>query len=87
MQDAADQAHAKFRDEQSDFLSYLHLWKAFHHQMKHLSGSKLRRWCKENFVSFVRMREWHDIHQQLHSTLTEMKLIRRPNRRKAKSRQ
>jgi ATP-dependent helicase HrpA len=87
MQDAADQAHAKFRDEQSDFLSHLHLWKAFHHQMKHLSGSKLRKWCKENFVSFVRMREWHDIHQQLHSTLTEMKLIRRPNRPKAKSRQ
>jgi ATP-dependent helicase HrpA len=64
-QDAADQAHAKFRDESSDFLTYVHLWKVFHHQMKHLSGSKLRRWCKENFLSFVRMREWRDIHQQL----------------------
>ena len=58
-------AHAKFRDESSDFLTFLHLWKAFHHQMKHLSGSKLRKWCKQNFLSFVRMREWHDVHQQL----------------------
>ena len=64
-QDAADQAHAKFRDESSDFLTFLHLWKAFHRQMKHLSGSKLRKWCKENFLSFVRMREWNDVHQQL----------------------
>ena len=71
-QDAADQAHAHFRDEQSDFLSYLHLWNLFHRQMKNLSGSKLRKWCRENFLSFVRMREWHDVHQQLHSAVNEM---------------
>ncbi len=68
-QEAADAAHAKFRDESSDFLSYLHLWRAFHHEMKQLSGSKLRKWCRENFLSFVRMREWNDIHQQLRESL------------------
>jgi ATP-dependent helicase HrpA len=80
-QDAADQAHAKFRDESSDFLTYVHLWKAFHHQMKHLSGSKLRKWCKENFLSFVRMREWNDIHQQLRSTVTELATGRKSHRK------
>jgi ATP-dependent helicase HrpA len=71
-QDAADQAHARFRDEQSDFVSYLHLWNAFHREMKNLSGSKLRKWCKENFLSFVRMREWNDVHQQLQSAVNEI---------------
>ena len=79
-QEAADQAHAKFRDESSDFVSYLHLWRAFHHQMKHLSGSKLRKWCKENFLSFVRLREWNDIHTQLRSTLNE--IWKEPSKRK-----
>jgi ATP-dependent helicase HrpA len=78
--DAADQAHAKFRDEQSDFLSYLHLWRAFHHQMKHLSGSKLRKWCKENYLSFVRMREWHDIHTQLREVVTNPKKLRQQHK-------
>ena len=82
-QDAADQAHAKFRDGQSDFLSYLHLWRDFHHQMKHLSGSKLRKWCKENFVSFVRMREWHDIHSQLMHAVGETDRSRQRHRSKS----
>src|SRR4051812_4884490 len=81
-QEAADQAHAKFRDESSDFLTYLHLWREFHHQMKHLSGSKLRKWCKENFLSFVRMREWNDIHTQLRTMLNE---IAPPRQHRARS--
>jgi ATP-dependent helicase HrpA len=85
-QDAADQAHAKFRDESSDFLTYLNLWRAFHHQMKRLSGSKLRKWCKENFISFVRMREWHDVHQQLREVVNEKRTPRRKKTRGASTR-
>ncbi len=63
--DAADQAHAEFRDPSSDFGSYLKLWAAYQENKRHLSGSKLRKWCKDHFLSFVRMREWEDIHRQL----------------------
>ena len=63
--DAADQAHIAFKDPSSDFATYLKLWAAYHDRKRHLSGSKLRRWCKDSFLSFVRLREWEDIHRQL----------------------
>ncbi|HEY7087080.1 MAG TPA: ATP-dependent RNA helicase HrpA [Tepidisphaeraceae bacterium] len=69
-QQAADSAHGQFRDENSDFLSFIKLWKWFRESEKHLSGSKLRKLCKENFISFIRMREWHDIHSQLRELLS-----------------
>jgi len=71
---AADTAHAAFKDEASDFIGYLNLWNSFHHHMKHLSHSKLRKWCREHFISYLRMREWHDVHQQLRSLAAEMSL-------------
>ena len=61
----ADQAHAPFRDLQSDFVGLLKLWHAFQDRQRHLSGSKLRGWCRDNFLSFVRMREWQDVHSQI----------------------
>jgi ATP-dependent helicase HrpA len=61
----ADQKHARFRDENSDFLSFLKLWNEFEEQKKHLSKSKLRQWCRDNFLSYVRMTEWHDIYGQI----------------------
>lgn len=61
----ADQKHARFRDDASDFLSFLKLWNEFEEQKKHLSKSKLRQWCRDNFLSYVRMTEWHDIHAQI----------------------
>src|SRR5687767_11279335 len=70
--DAADAAHAKFRDENSDFVGFLKLWDFYHENAKHLSGSKLRKLCQENFLSYVRMREWHDVHQQLHGLVSEL---------------
>jgi len=75
-QEAADNAHAKFRDETSDFLSFLRLWKTYHEHAEHLSTSKLRKWCQANFISFIRMREWHDIHQQLKALTSESGLER-----------
>jgi len=61
----ADQKHARFRDENSDFLSFLRLWNEFEEQKKHLSKSKLRQWSRDNFLSYVRITEWHDIHGQI----------------------
>jgi ATP-dependent helicase HrpA len=61
----ADAAHAQFQDEASDFLVFLNIWRAYHERKRHLSWNKLRTWCRENHLSFVRMREWVDIHQQL----------------------
>ena len=81
MQDLADQAHAQFDDASSDFLGDLRLWRAWQERKRHLSGSKLRRWCKENYLSFVRMREWEDIHGQLSQLASELHL--RPARGEA----
>ena len=61
---AADEKHARFADESSDFLSYLKLWKVFE--------GKMERTCRENFLSIPRMREWRDIHLQLRQTLEEL---------------
>ncbi|HEV8377416.1 MAG TPA: ATP-dependent RNA helicase HrpA [Tepidisphaeraceae bacterium] len=64
-QEVADVAHAKFRDENSDFMSYVKLWEVFHAEARKVSNSRLRKWCQENFLSHVKMREWVDVHQQL----------------------
>ncbi|MFN7613572.1 MAG: DUF3418 domain-containing protein, partial [Phycisphaerae bacterium] len=77
----ADAAHEQFDDAAGDFISYLNLWQAWREKKRHLSGSKLRRWCKESFVSFVRMREWEDVHAQLAELAGELRL--RMNREKA----
>ena len=92
-QEAADAAHLEFRDEHSDFLSCLKLWQWYHRQAKQLSVNKLRRACGERFLSFTRMREWHDVHTQLSELLEEMRgddpplrgKARRPERRRPPS--
>ncbi len=62
---AADAKHALFEHPKSDFLGFVNLWNAFRDQARHLSGNKLRQWCQAHFVSYLRMREWRDIHGQL----------------------
>ena len=64
-QQAADEAHAKFADEDSDFLSYVKLWDFYHNLRDTISRSQLRRACRQNFLSYNRMREWSDVHRQL----------------------
>jgi ATP-dependent helicase HrpA len=71
-QQAADEKHSRFKDETSDFLSFLKLWDYFHEQRRHLSQRKFRELCKKEFLSFVRLQEWHDIHTQLHQMVLEM---------------
>lgn len=71
-QQAADEKHKQFADEQSDFLGFVKLWNFYREQAKHLSQAKLRKLCQTHFISYVRMREWHDIHAQLHGLAAEM---------------
>ena len=62
---AADQAHAKWKDEKSEFLSYLKLWAAGDEIWKHETANKQRQWCRQNFINWLRLREWRDVHGQL----------------------
>ncbi|WP_432746395.1 ATP-dependent RNA helicase HrpA [Methylobacter sp. G7] len=61
----ADAKHAAFRHPESDFLTILTIWNTYEEQKKHLSNSKLRKYCTDNFLSYMRMREWFDIHAQI----------------------
>ena len=63
-QDQADQAHKKFNDEQSDFLTLLHIWAAispFREKKKRFKRNQLRKFCKQHFLSFRRILEWDQI--------------------------
>ncbi|MEJ2380382.1 MAG: ATP-dependent RNA helicase HrpA [Gammaproteobacteria bacterium] len=71
-QEKADAAHVEFADERSDFIAYLNLWRSYHQEARHLSQNKLRRWCQARFLSYRRMREWHDLHQQLSNQVKDM---------------
>jgi ATP-dependent helicase HrpA len=68
----ADQKHAAFADPRSDFISILNLWNAYTTQATTVSGSQLRKWCRENFISFMRAREWQELHRQLSEIVKEL---------------
>src|SRR5512138_881092 len=73
-QQQADQQHAKFAEPRSDFVAVLNLWNTYAEQSRALSGSQLRKWCREHFVSFMRMREWQELHRQLDDIAKDLKL-------------
>jgi ATP-dependent helicase HrpA len=64
-QQQSDQAHARFRDNRSDFLAWLNLWRYYEAQRQALSQNQLRKLCKREYLSYLRMREWRDVHAQL----------------------
>ena len=68
----ADMAHAAFRDSGSDFLSFLRLWRAWRKAKAEKGSSALRSWCRRNYLSFIRMREWQDVHDQLEDLAKEL---------------
>jgi ATP-dependent helicase HrpA len=71
--DAADAAHAAFVDERSDFLGFLKLWDFYDELLKHRkSMRKLQAECREKFLSWLRLREWRDLHGHLHALVSEM---------------
>lgn len=61
----ADAAHAQFADPKSDFVGVLNLWRGYLAAAEELTSSKLRDWCSRHFLSFMRMREWRELHRQL----------------------
>ncbi|MEI2743722.1 MAG: ATP-dependent RNA helicase HrpA [Candidatus Competibacter sp.] len=71
-QQAADEKHRRFRDDQSDFLALLNLWDYYVEQARQLSKNQLRNRCQAEFLSFVRLREWRDLHHELLGAVTEM---------------
>ena len=73
--DAAAKAHKRFTDKQSDFLAYLNIWDSFQRERdKGLSNKQLVQWCRQYFLSHLRMREWRELHHQLAQTAIEMGL-------------
>ncbi len=73
--DAAAKAHERFTDKQSDFLAYLNIWDSFQRERdKGLSNKQLVQWCRQYFLSHLRMHEWRELHHQLAQTAIEMGL-------------
>ena len=66
-QQAADERHARFADPTSDFLAYLNLWDHLREQRNELSSNQFRKQCKADFLHWLRIREWQDLHGQLRS--------------------
>ena len=72
-QAAADQAHKRFADDRSEFMSDLKLWNWYQEQLLHKKSQRqLRDACRESFISPMRMREWQDVQRQLHATVSEL---------------
>ncbi len=74
-QQAADEKHRRFWDEHSDFVAYINLWKYFEQQRQELSQSQLRKLCKREFINYLRIREWRDLHHQLRLAVKQQGLI------------
>lgn len=72
-QQAADEKHRVHKHDESDFLSYVNLWNSYEEQRQELSQNHLRKYCKKHFLNYLRMREWRDIHRQLHLVCKELK--------------
>jgi ATP-dependent helicase HrpA len=71
----ADQAHSPFKDPDSDFLTLLNIWNRYHREWETLkTQNKMRKFCKQNFLSYSRMREWVYTHEQITGILQEQKI-------------
>ncbi|USA43573.1 ATP-dependent RNA helicase HrpA [Spongiibacter taiwanensis] len=73
-QQAADEKHRRFRDEDSDFLAFLSLWDYAEEQRQALSSNQWRKLCQKEFLSWTRMREWREVHHQLMLLCRQLKL-------------
>jgi ATP-dependent helicase HrpA len=70
----ADQSHARFRDDASDFTTYLNLWRYLQEQQAELSSSAFRRMCKREYLHYLRVREWQDLYGQLRAAVRDLRL-------------
>ncbi|NUR08494.1 MAG: ATP-dependent RNA helicase HrpA [Nocardioidaceae bacterium] len=74
LQAQADQKHARFRDQTSDFLTWLNLWRYVRTQQRDLSSSAFRRMCRAEFLNYLRIREWQELEAQLRQVAKQLKL-------------
>ncbi len=74
-QQAADEKHRRFADKESDFPTYLNLWRYLREQQKELSSSAFRRLCKAEYLNYLRVREWQDIDAQLRSVARTLGVV------------
>ncbi|MEY8205543.1 MAG: ATP-dependent RNA helicase HrpA [Bermanella sp.] len=71
---AADQKHAEFKHEDSDFLTLFNIWQRFEEERQTCTNNQLRQFCKKHFLNYMRMREWRDVHHQLKLQCKDLKL-------------
>lgn len=70
-QQASDEKHRRFHDKQSDFLTFLNLWNYLKEQQKSLSNTQFRKMCRQDFLNYLRIREWQDLYTQLRQVVKE----------------
>ena len=71
----ADRIQAQFKDPRSDFITLLNIWTRYHHhQTVRKTNSQMRKYCRQHFLSYRRMREWQDIYRQVRQILKEYRL-------------
>src|SRR5690606_14684691 len=73
-QQAADQAHAQWRDEHSDFAAFINLWRGLEEQRQALSQNQLRAWRLRHFLNYLRLPEWRETHRQLLLTCRDLQM-------------
>jgi ATP-dependent helicase HrpA len=74
----ADQAHAAFRDPTSDFITLLRIWNHYYDRRESMkTQNRMRKFCREHYLSYRRMREWRDVHDQIRMILSEQEGYRK----------
>ncbi|MCH7232400.1 ATP-dependent RNA helicase HrpA [Glycomyces sp. L485] len=74
----SDQAHARFNDPESDFSAFLNLWKYLEDERRSRSSSAFRRMCKQEYLHYLRIREWQDLVRQINGVLKSLKINTKP---------
>jgi len=70
-QQASDEKHRRFHDKQSDFMAFLNLWDYLKEQQTQLSNAQFRKMCRQDFLNYLRIREWQDLYTQLRQVVKE----------------
>ncbi|MEZ8142436.1 ATP-dependent RNA helicase HrpA [Enterovibrio sp. FF113] len=71
-QQASDEKHSRFNDKESDFVSFVNMWDYIAEQQKELSGNQFRKQCKKEYLNYLRVREWQDVHFQIRQVVHEL---------------
>jgi len=75
-QQAADALHARFADEESDFITWLNLWNHLREQRDERSSNQFRKMCRAEYLHYLRVREWQDLYGQLRRVAADLGMRR-----------